>query len=541
MTNAYINRLRTALALQQPSGVWTNAFAYDLARRLTNVVSPAGTFLYAYPASSATLHASRLTLPNTAYITNAYDVVARLTGTYLRTGAGVLTNKHEYQYDPAGERTNQTRIDGITVAYTYDNIGQLRTVFANTTPADMWSYGYDAAWNLSRRTNGNNGVFWTAFPVNNLNELTGGGYDANGNQTSYGAYNSLTYSYDDENRLIQIADNVNYSFLTQFTYDGKGRLRIRDEYLSQPDPYYPDQYDWYLASETRYVYDGWRVIQERDQNNYPAIAYTRGTDLSGSLEGAGGIAGLLARSDLGTGTHAYYHADGSGNITMLLDTNQTMVASYRYNDPYGNNVTTSGTLASANVYRFSSKERHAQSGLYYYGYRFYFPYPQRWTNRDPIGEGRALNLYDFVFNDPVSGYDPLGLVCRKGFIWAGRFWGHGGSRILTGILLVERVWTETRNLLPPTTCIDPPPVFQSRTCRQAGTALQRYIVTRQFEYDLCQRGQGVNVETELVFTGSSRTSVPVPVGQPYNVTFTGPVDCGVWSPSPTGTVIAGGP
>src|SRR5713226_212002 len=40
-----------------------------------------------------------------------------------------------------------------------------------------------------------------------------------------------------------------------------------------------------------------RVIQERTgTNNTPAVSYTRGLDLSGTLEGAGGIGGLLARS-----------------------------------------------------------------------------------------------------------------------------------------------------------------------------------------------------------------------------------------------------
>ena len=45
---------------------------------------------------------------------------------------------------------------------------------------------------------------------------------------------------------------------------------------------------WGLASETRYVYDGMRVIQERTSNGVPTVAYTRGPDLSGTLEGAGG-------------------------------------------------------------------------------------------------------------------------------------------------------------------------------------------------------------------------------------------------------------
>lgn len=67
--------MRTGLALQQPTGVWTNGFWYDYAKRLTNVTSPAGTFSYLF--SGVTHHASRLTLPNTSYITNHHDNTAR--------------------------------------------------------------------------------------------------------------------------------------------------------------------------------------------------------------------------------------------------------------------------------------------------------------------------------------------------------------------------------------------------------------------------------------------------------------------------------
>jgi len=37
-------------------------------------------------------------------------------------------------------------------------------------------------------------------------------------------------------------------------------------------------------------------LQERDANNGPLITYTLGLDLSGTMEGAGGIGGLLALS-----------------------------------------------------------------------------------------------------------------------------------------------------------------------------------------------------------------------------------------------------
>ncbi len=98
---------------------------------------------------------------------------------------------------------------------------------------------------------------------------------------------------------------------------------------------------WIYTDETHYIYDGWRVIQERDGSNTPTVSYTRGSDLSSALEGAGGIGGLLARSSgYSSGnftSHAYYHADGNGNITALVNSSQTLVANYRY-DPFGNTV-----------------------------------------------------------------------------------------------------------------------------------------------------------------------------------------------------------
>ena len=163
------------------------------------------------------------------------------------------------------------------------------------------------------------------------------------------------------------------------------------------------------------IYDGMRVVQERDGDNAPLVSYTRGTDLSGSLEGAGGIGGLLGRSHgYSSGnwiTNNFYFADGNGNITYMLDGSQSTVASYRY-DPFGNTISQSGTLADANVYRFSSKEIHVTTGMYYYGYRWYSPDLQRWLNRDPIGERAWINLFHFVNNAPTHWLDPFGTYVR---------------------------------------------------------------------------------------------------------------------------------
>ena len=154
------------------------------------------------------------------------------------------------------------------------------------------------------------------------------------------------------------------------------------------------------------------MVQERDTSNLPQISYTRGNDLSGTRQGAGGIGGLLARTELST-AHAYYHCDANGNIVIMVNTNGQALARYSY-DPYGNLLSISGPLAAANLYRFSSKEYHVNSGLVYYLYRFYAPNRQRWLNRDPIQERGGIHLYAFAINSPLRYADAFGLQCVDG-------------------------------------------------------------------------------------------------------------------------------
>jgi RHS repeat-associated protein len=438
VTNTYQNRFRVALALQQPDGLWTNGFAYDSGARLTNVTSEAGAFGYEYctgvggASGFSSPLVKRLLLPNTAAITNDFDSDSRMLGTYLRKTDATLLNKHAYTYNQANQRKAETRADGSSVAYTYDPIGQLVVSDSSVSTEDR-GYTYDKAWNLSYRTNA--GTLQT-FQVNGLNELTNAPgpagamtFDANGNLAT--AHSGWVYSYDDENRLVQIEDtSSSRAFMTKFVYDGLGRLRQRLEYnweswadyltnnVPQDMPPPPDGGFWVPSSETHYLYDGLRVIQERDGGNVPTVSYTRGKDLSGTLQVAGGIGGLLARSHgytASTGhwtTHNYYHADGNGNITFMLDANQSMAAEYRY-DPFGSTTSSSGPLAAANIYRFSSKEIHVPSGLYYYLYRFYGPNLQRWVSVDPLGEHRGADLYAFCLNVGPNAVDPVGLDVYK--------------------------------------------------------------------------------------------------------------------------------
>jgi hypothetical protein len=132
----------------------------------------------------------------------------------------------------------------------------------------------------------------------------------------------LIWTYDHENQLTRVQTDDYYTpeasrWKVEFVYDGQGRLRIKKDYV------WYSGYGWYPTGETRYLYDGLLLVQERSSANTPTVTYTRGRDLSGSLAGAGGIGGLLARSHGYSGgnwsCHNAYHADGHGNVTALAD------------------------------------------------------------------------------------------------------------------------------------------------------------------------------------------------------------------------------
>jgi RHS repeat-associated protein len=487
------NHFRSQMTLSQPNASsWEQVYTYDLADRLSSVTSPAGTFKYLYDPQRNLL-VRRLSLPNGAYITNAYDGLGRMTSTILENSANGVLNSHSYGFNVANQRTNGVRTAGDYVNYGYDNIGQLVT--ANAFEAggtsrlhEQYTYSYDPAHNLTNRNingfqqilivdalnqlsnatrsgkltvagttgasttnvtvNASNAVVYSDNSFASINHPLVDGtntftavardnhgrvntnvcvgyllatnrflYDANGNLTSDGVKG---YDYDDENQLTCItATNL---WKTEFKYDGMLRRRVKDEYLWQNG-------GWILGNRSFYVWDCNVAIQERDGNNLPLLSYTRGSDLSGNLQMAGGIGGLLALSRIGvrSGDHFYYHADGNGNVSSLIDSNQVIEARYCY-DAFGNTLSASGPLAQINPYRFSSKEAHFASGLYYYLYRYLSPSLQRWLTIDPLLDSASRMAHNwqhaispsdyangnvFLINDPINTYDVDGLCAPR--------------------------------------------------------------------------------------------------------------------------------
>ncbi len=222
------------------------------------------------------------------------------------------------------------------------------------------------------------------------------------------------YVWDAENRLIGMhtgdlnSPQTNDKWL-QFKYDYMGR-RVEKTYQVYSG-------GWQVQSgyPQRFVYDGWNVVLVLDGNNVTQRKYTWGLDLSGTIHGAGGIGGLLAVDETqGTyqGTYWFLY-DANGNVGQVLNAtstnNITLAAHYEY-DPYGNVLWSKGPYKDDNPFRFSTKWFDEETGLYYYGYRYYSTRLGRWISRDPIGERGGLNVYAFVENIPTQVIDPLGEV-----------------------------------------------------------------------------------------------------------------------------------
>ena len=156
------------------------------------------------------------------------------------------------------------------------------------------------------------------------------------------------------------------------------------------------------------------MIAEYDQ---PAVggtlalkrSYAWGLDLLGSFRASGGVGALLQLRDYSENATYLAAYDGNGNLTTLQNAaTSTLAATYEYG-PFGEPIATSGAYADKNPVRFSTKYTDDETGLVYYGRRYYDPKNGRFFGRDPIEEQGGMNLYGFVLNNPVNRWDYLGM------------------------------------------------------------------------------------------------------------------------------------
>jgi len=363
--------------------------------RLASVTRASDTFSYLYTPNSSLI----------ASVTSPVHIVSNV----FETTRNVLASK-----------VNK-KIDTTTVSsyfYTVNNYGQRTGVTTGGTaftgsPSWLWGYnskgevvkadsseaGLDRAYQydgIGNRQTGGDVSSPISYTPNILNQYSAIGaltpvHDFDGNMTSgplpANVNANSTLVWDAENRLIEA--QVNGGATVSYVYDSQSR-RIAETVGS---------------ATTVYVYDGWNPIAEYNTTFALIKTYTWGIDLSGSIQGAGGVGGLLSVTD-STGTY-FPTFDGNGNVSEYLDSTGNIVAHYEY-DAFGKTVVATGTKFNDFAHRFSTKPLDLTTGLYYYGYRFYDPETGRWLSRDPIEEMGGVNLYGFCFNNTLSYIDRLG-------------------------------------------------------------------------------------------------------------------------------------
>lgn len=162
---------------------------------------------------------------------------------------------------------------------------------------------------------------------------------------------------------------------------------------------------WRTTSDTIFLYDQNNLIEEI-QGGAITRSYTWGLDISESEQGAGGTGGLLMINDSGQNYFPVY--DQMGNVHGLIRSSDgSLVATYEYN-AFGEVIRQHGTYAATNSLGWNTKYTDRETGLVYFGQRFYNPNLGRFVNRDPIEEEGGWNLYGMCGNDPVNNYDFLG-------------------------------------------------------------------------------------------------------------------------------------
>ncbi|MDD4347947.1 MAG: RHS repeat-associated core domain-containing protein [Opitutales bacterium] len=376
---------------------------------------------------------------------------AAASGTVSRFGA---------KYDALGRRIETSRsgsafAQNFVSDYQYDLLGQLTKDerFAGETPGDpaakleAQSFGflYDGIGNRLTAQKGNDTTAYTPNALNQYTDIDGiePVYDADGNLFSDG---KNRFHWDAENRLTLVEPLVptEGSQRLEFKYDYIGR-RVSKQVWTHTGGSWTDE------STTAFVYDGWNLIEEVATSSQTASInhYTWGLDLSGSLQGAGGVGGLLSVvcasfSESGligdwllpigyvsgpAPSTFYYTFDLNGNVSELLDSTGSIAAHYEYG-PFGEMLretypssALSEVERSLLTFNFSTKYYDAELKTLYYGYRYYDPTNGRWLNRDPIAEQGGLNLYGFVGNDAVNRWDLWGMKGRgrddEEFLWRG--------------------------------------------------------------------------------------------------------------------------
>ncbi len=121
----------------------------------------------------------------------------------------------------------------------------------------------------------------------------------------------------------------------------------------------------------------------------------------------------------------FYHGDHLGSSNVITDAFAGVFEHVEY-FPFGEPWVDDGGTATLLPYKFTSKELDPETGLYYYGARYYEPRLQRWLSPDAlesvlrVGVPPAHNPYQYTLWNPLRFVDPTGLEEEQP--WTSRVW-----------------------------------------------------------------------------------------------------------------------
>ena len=412
-------------------------YGYDAYSRLwsasgggNQASGPANTFFYTYTPNSNLLYQ---TIGPVHTVTNTWESDRDVLDVKENKAGSSIVSNFDYTVNAIGQRTGIGQTGSAfssvrSIAWGYDPLGQLTSADSTVTGQDR-AYQYDAIGNRKKSADSLTLPVTDNYTANALNQysvqpVNGGSsispaYDFDGNATAYpvpvAPSTNSTLVWDAENRLISSTVS---GTTTVYQYDAGGRRIAKT-----------------TGTTTQLsLYDSWNVIAEYSKIAAApaALQKTRlwGTDLSGSIQGAGGVGGMLSESSLITSSPITFNTffptcDGNGNVSECLATTGAVSAHFEY-DSFGRTTIDTDTIGQFS-YRFSTKPYDAETGFYYYGYRYYDPMTGRWPSRDPLEEMGGMNLYGFAGNDGVNYYDRLGMS------YVGDFMGGFGNEFQGGL------------------------------------------------------------------------------------------------------------
>ncbi|WP_201007210.1 RHS repeat domain-containing protein, partial [Pseudomonas cichorii] len=266
------------------------------------------------------------------------------------------------------------------------------------------SYDYDSAGNLlqMRHVGAQNFTRTMRVAQNSNRSLPEGetdadfdtGFDPNGNQlqlvrgqTLEGGRRNQLQQITTITRAAEACDNERY------IYDGQGQRCRKINSTLASSRTLNNEVCYLPGLEIRTTADG-EVLHVITARNSQVLHWQAGLP--------SGIANDQIRYSL---------SDHLGSGTLELDHQGNLISQESYY-PFGGTswwAARSAVDAKYKTIRYSGKERDV-SGLYYYGFRYYAPWLQRWINPDPAGDVDGLNIFRFSRNSPMVWVDPSGSI-----------------------------------------------------------------------------------------------------------------------------------